>query len=218
MSAIARFATRLSGRCASCGRIVIGSADASRPVAAASAAADSWSETPAGWGEEIEVEERDGVAEAETGVGAAAPGCGAGAPARMPAATPVPTFTGAAGGGGGVTARGPGSSEASPRPKARRFSIFSFSLSPPCSFSAPCLATFPAAAVVIICPRIWSRSLDSHPSYIDGHRSNRSTLIDILSALVHFSSRRNLFYRRLLLTRGSGLLGQDNGVCRCLLR
>jgi len=46
----------------------------------------------------------------------------------------------------GFKTRGPGNNEASPRPNARRFSTFSFSLS-----LSGCPATFPAVAVVTIC-------------------------------------------------------------------
>src|SRR5690349_9889896 len=74
----------------------------------------------------------DGVVDADD-VGTAALGCpaerssvglcGADTPVRVPAAPLLLTFAGTA----GFTARGPGSNEASPRPSARRFSVFSLS-------------------------------------------------------------------------------------------
>src|SRR5579863_7246328 len=104
----------------------------------------------------------------------------------------------------GGTTRGPGRSDARPRPKARRFSIFSLSLS-----LSP--ATFPAAAVVIgRCPQEFLNAqfpalIIPNPSrhnghserreepalacrirarartYIDSHQSNISMPINILS-------------------------------------
>ncbi len=95
-----------------------------------------------GWEEEDVGTAAPGCPAERSSASAASPGlCGADTPVRVPAAPPPSTFSAAAG-GVEVTTRGPGSNEASPRPKARRFSIF--------SFSPPCPATFPAVAVVII--------------------------------------------------------------------
>src|ERR1700722_2433603 len=60
----------------------------------------------------------------------------------------IPGTAGGRGPTGGLTTRGPGSNEASPRPNARRFSIFSSFFSGKGS-----RATFSAVIAVIACPR-----------------------------------------------------------------
>jgi len=74
----------------------------------------------------------------------------------------------------GRTTRGPGSRDSKPRPRALRFSTFSFSAAP-----AACPAKFSAAEVVICLP------LRSHHLYIDTDQSNISTTIYVSSGLVH---------------------------------
>ena len=118
--------------------------------------------------------------------------CGAGTPARVPASPPTPTGDALVRPAVPATTRGPGSNDSNPRPKARRFSTFSFSPARPAVFSAAevvinecplSLCLPPLHPVSSSGPDVRARRIHATlPPYIDAHPYNTLMNIDIQKA------------------------------------